>query len=673
MSALDAATPQPVAPRARAGCLFIAASALLCWLHVPLLSAADAAPSISDLKRMNVEDLMKVQVTSVARRPERVGDAPAAVHVITREQIRHSGAVTLVEALRLAPNLQVAQRGARGWAVSARGFNAELANKLLVMIDGRTVYSPLFSGVFWEAQGYLLEDIERIEVISGPGGTLWGANAVNGVISIITRDAADTHGLFLTAGAGNELDHVVGARYGAQIAPDMHLRVFGKHVDHDASALPDGSAANDAWRRLQGGFRLDGGSTDRFTLQGDVYRSRQDDPEADGHTHFRGANLLARWTRQTATNGNVRLQAYVDWAGFSDPMPALQLQGLELAPAGRMRDDMLTFDVDFQYRFQAGEDHALTWGAGFRHMHDDFDASPSLAFEPANWNQQLYSVFLQDEIRLGERTALTVGSKIEHNDDTGFEFEPSARLQWRAAPEHLLWAAVSRAIRAPSRIDRDVLQPAPPYPGLLYGNPQFRSEKLIAYEVGHRAALGSRASTSVALFFNEYDDVRSVTITPQTLLPFRIANDLTGHTYGLEFSTSVQVTDRWTLHAGYNLFEERMRVKPGRIDISNGQNETVDPEQQASLRSSLSLPRGFEIDAALRWVDILHNNNAAEIGTVPHYLELDARLAWRATPRLEVSLVGHNLLDDQHPEYGFPRPTRIEVQRSFFGRLTWRH
>lgn len=631
--------------------------------------------TLGELKRMSVEDLMNLEVTSVTRRPERLADAPAAVTVITGEEIRRHGASTLVEALRLAPNLQVAQRGSRGWAVSARGFNTELANKLLVMVDGRSVYTPLFSGVFWEAQGYILEDVERIEVVSGPGGTLWGTNAVNGVVSVITRSAADTHGLLATAAHGPELNVHAALRYGGEISPGVHWRVFGKYVDHEQAVRTDRAPAGDDWHRAHTGFRMDAdAAAGAFTLQGEYYDNDEEDPEAASSTRLKGAHLLGRLARSTGAGGELSLQAYVDWTRFDDAVPPLTLGGVPLSGAGRFRDDLVTFDLDFQHSFRPHRRHVVTWGLGFRHMRDDVDSAPALAVLPERLDQQLYSLFAQDEMQLGRTLTLTLGTKLEHHDYTGLEVQPSARLQWQpAASPQMLWAAVSRAVRIPSRLDRELYQAQPPGFPLLYGNPDFRSEKLVAYELGHRATLGGRASTSLSLFFNDYDDVRSTTITPEVLLPFRFANDVYGRTWGLEFSGNVQVRDGWSVRAGYTLLEERLKVRPGRLDIANARNEVADPEQQALLGTSLDLPRGVEFDAALRWVDRLRVNNGPDVGTVPDYLELDARVGWQATPRLDLSLIGRNLLHRRHAEYGFPGPGRVQVERSVYGRLVWRH
>ncbi|MEO8315029.1 MAG: TonB-dependent receptor [Pseudomonadota bacterium] len=652
---------------------FLAAFVLLSSTIAASASAAVRVTTIGDLKQLNVEDLMNIEVTSVARQPERLLGAASAIQVITSGEIRRSGATTLPEALRLAGNLQVAQRSAHGWAISARGFNADLANKLLVMIDGRTVYTPLFSGVFWEAQDYALEDIDRIEVISGPGGALWGANAVNGVINIITKNAGDTQGLHAEAGSGSETDRFATARYGGSLSPDINFRIYGKHFHQESMAFGDGSSASDAWHKTQGGFRLDSSQSDNTqTVQGDVYKLRVLVPTG-GTTTMQGANLLGRWTHRISDDSDWALQTYYDWTEFRDSVPALVLNNTQFAPAGILLDGLHTIDLDFQHRLSVGSAQHLVWGLGLRHTHDVVSNAPGLAFFPTTLNQALYSAFLQDEFALRDNFSVTLGTKIEHNDYTGLEVEPSLRMQWQPDLNRAVWAAISRAVRTPSRIDRDLKQAAPPYLALLYGSPDFKSEKLIAYELGYRAQNTASLGTSLSAFYNVYDDVRSTSITPATILPFFLANNLAGHSYGFEFAANLQLTDNWTLHATYNLLEERMHVKAGEFDLSNGRNETVDPEQQASLRSSINLPRGIELTAALRWVDTLHNNNGPNPGTVSAYLDLDTRLAWHLGEELELSLTGQNLLHKQHPEYGFPGPARPEAQRSVFGKLAWRH
>jgi len=634
---------------------------------------ADDPTAISHLKQLDVADLLNVEVTSVSRHAAPLSQAPSAIQVITAAQIRRSGATTLAEVLRLADNLQVAQRGASGWSITARGFNTDLANKLLVMIDGRTVYTPLYSGVFWDAQDYLLEDIDRIEVISGPGGTLWGANAVNGVINIITKQAADTQGLYAEGGGGTEVHGVAGLRYGGSTS-QVNYRVYGKYLDLDDSALPDGTAAGDAWHRGQAGFRMDSpdAALGAWTLQGDYYSNHEQSPTG-GTSVLGGENLLGRWTpRTSATDSGMSLQVYYDRTTLSLPVAPLTVAGLVLSPPGRLHDELQTVDLDFQHRLQLGGRHALTWGLGFRYTHDLVDNAPALAFVPDDLNQELYSAFVQDEIRLAAQLALTVGSKLEHNGYTGYEFEPSVRLQWQPAAAHTLWGAASRAVRAPSRIDRDLQEGAAPYLTILRGSSDFQSEDVLAYELGYRTQAGSRFTTSLSTFYNVYDHVRSTTITPVTVLPFYFENAVHGHTWGAEWTGTLQVTDSWSLHAGYVLLQERLRVQPGHIDISNARNETADPQQQASLHSSLDLPAHLALDLGLRWVDTLRNSNGPALGQVPAYMELDARAAWQASAHLELSLNGQNLLHDQHPEYGFPSPQRTEIERGVYAKLVWR-
>ncbi len=645
--------------------------AALCAAGAASVRAAEEPDTIAALKQLGVEDLMRIEVTSVGRRPTKLLGTASAIQVITQSEIRRSGASTLAEALRLADNLQVAQRGSRGWAISSRGFNTDLANKLLVMIDGRTVYTPLFSGVYWEAQDYLLEDIDRIEVISGPGGTLWGANAVNGVINIITRRANDSRGLYVEAGAGDELQRIAGARYSMELSPDSALRVYGKYLERDDSVRSDGASAQDDWHRGQGGFRLDSQrGSDSFTLQGDLYSNHENAPA--GLTRMRGANLLGRWSRRISDESEFSLQTYYDWSDLSNAVPALMLAGIPFSPAGRLKDDLQTLDVDFQHRFRLSGSQEFIWGAGFRYTHDAAKNAPALGFFPAVLDQELYSLFAQDEIRLTDALFLTVGSKIEHSEYSGFEFEPSARLMWQPNSTHTVWGAVSRAVRTPSRVDRDLSQGSPPYPVILRGDGEFSSEDLLAYELGYRAQIGSRFTTTLSTYYNVYDNVRSTRITPATLIPFYFANDLAGHSYGLEWSGRLQLTDAWQLHAGYNLIETRLHVADGQFDLSNARNETADPEQQVSLRSSLDLPHGLEFTAGLRWIDLLRNNNGPNPGTVPKYMELDARIAWHAGKHLELSIAGQNLLHDEHVEYGFPGPARVQVQRNVYGKVAWR-
>jgi iron complex outermembrane recepter protein len=653
-------------------CATAALALLLAFGAAPVL-AQTADPATDSLKDLSLDQLMQVEVTTVSRHPEKLLQSASAIQVITREDIRRSGATSIAEALRLADNLDVAQKNSHDWAISARGFNTSLANKLLVMIDGRTVYTPLFSGVFWDVQDYLLEDIERIEVISGPGGTLWGANAVNGVINIITRKATDTQGTYAEGGGGNELQEFGGVRYGGTLGGETDFRVYGKYFDRGDESIADGSPATDSWHQTQGGFRTDSALSpqDSLSVHGDFYDGSENN-EASDVARTSGGNLMGQWSHLFDSGSQMSLQSYYDRTHLADPVPEVLLGSIPLAPAGYLTDDLTTFDTDFQYQLQAAADQRVIWGLGYRFTHDVVQNAPGLGFFPTTLNQNLYSAFAQDEIALRPDLALTVGSKIEHNDFTGFEYEPNIRMQWSWVQSQALWSAISRAVRTPSRVDEDLIEPAPPALAILEGSSDFRSEEVIAYEVGYRAQVDSRTSVALSTYYNDYNDVRSTSYTPRTILPFYFQNNLEGHTYGAELSSNYQVLDNWTLHLGYDLLQERLHVKPGQYDLDDALNETSDPQQQVALRSTAKLPGGIEFDAALRWVDRLLTNNGPTLGIVPSYFGLDSRLSWRSYKGIELSLVGQNLLQPRHVEYGFPSPLREEIDRSVYAKIAWR-
>jgi iron complex outermembrane recepter protein len=674
LSSLPARSNEGRLYRLAPGVLALALAALVLPVCSSPAHAADDTSAIGELKGLSVEQLMNVQVTSVARHPEELLDTASAIQVITQADIRRSGATSIAEVLRLADNLQVAQKNSHDWAISARGFNTALANKLLVMIDGRTVYSPLFSGVFWDIQDYLLEDIDHIEIISGPGGTLWGANAVNGVIDIITKSAKDTQGAYVEGGGGSQLDSLAGARFGGALSPATYFRIYGKYVDHDDEVLADGAASRDNWHQERGGFRMDSApsATDTVTFQGDAYDGSENEPTG-GTAATSGGNLLGRWSRSFSDGADMSLQSYLDQTHLLDPEPPLTLGALVLAPAGPLHDDLTTYDLDFQHRFSLGPSNRIVWGLGYRHTHDVVGNAPGIGFLPTVLDQSLFSQFIQDEAALQPNLSFTIGTKLEHNAYTGWELQPDARLRWGFTEGQALWAAVSRAVREPSRVDHDLTEAPPPLLRLLEGGANFESEKVLAYELGYRGQFTSRLSGSVSTFFNVYSDLRSTSFTPITVLPLYFANNLEGHTYGLEFSGNYQVLDNWSLHAGYTWLREHLVVKPGQFDLNDALNETADPKDQLSVRSSLDLPRQVQLDASLRWVDALHINEGPTLGTVPSYFELDSRLGWQASRQLELSIAGQNLLHARHPEYGYPSPTRTEIERSVYAKATWHY
>jgi iron complex outermembrane receptor protein len=625
----------------------------LAWIVLPAMGTHALGAETNDLasptyfKRLPWEEFLKLDVTTVSRQPEPWFTSPSAIQVVTEEDIRRSGATSIPEALRLAPNLQVAQIDSRQWAISARGFNNGLANKLLVMIDGRVVYTPLFAGVFWDVQDTLLDDIDRIEVVSGPGATLWGANAVNGVINILTKSAKDTQGGLVMGGGGSLLNGFGGVRYGDKIGENLYFRIYGKYFDRDNTVRPNGNEGTNDWRMGQGGFRMDWlpASGDTLTVQGDAYGGVFDQT-APGDITADGQNLLGRWTHPMAENSDISVQAYWDRTRRLTPRT--------------FTETLNTYDVDFQHRFPVGDRQSFIWGTGYRAMADQTGHGTNLAFVPADRNMQLFSGFVQDEITLiPDRLRFTVGSKLEHNDFSGFEFSPSGRLVWTPADWQTIWGAISRPVRSPSRIDTDLRAPAEP-PFVIVGNSNFDSEKLLAYELGYRIRPYEKLSLSLAGFYNDYTDIRSVNTNTLT-----IANDNRADEWGLELSATYQVTDFWRMRGGYTYLNKRVVIEPGASDLNRGRAEGNDPENQFLLQSMFDLPYNLQLDGVLRYVDRLPGPH------VSAYLSADVRLAWRPIPSLEISIVGQNLLDNQHPEFG-PAATRQEIPRSVYGKVTWR-
>ncbi len=621
------------------------------WAFCVTASAATNEPtSPAALKKLSLEELLNQHVTLVTRTPEKLSESPSAVQVISGEDIRRSGATSIAEALRLAPNLQVAQADSRQWAISGRGFNQPglLANKLLVMIDGRSVYTPLFAGVFWDVQSTLLDDLDRIEVVTGPGAALWGANAVNGVINIVTKNAKATQGLLVEGGGGSLLQDFGAVRYGGSSGTNLFYRVYGQRFDRNSTVFSDGTEALNAWDMTQGGFRMDyqPSGENGFTLQGDVYSGSIQ--QAGTVNPVDGQNVLGRWTRTFSEESDLIVRAYFDrtWRRIPDVF----------------NEDLKTYDLDFQHRFPLGSRQSIIWGAGYRLMQDEVGNSAALAFLPPNRNLQLFSGFVQDEIAVvPERVRLYLGAKFEHNDYSGFEVQPSVRLSWQATPRQTFWAAISRAARSPSRIDRDFyVRGAPPF--FVAGGTNFQSETVIAYELGYRVRPYDRLSLSLATFYNDYDKIRTAELEGSSLT---VENGLRAQSWGVEFSGELQLVDWWRLRGGYTYLHKDVWERPGHVDFNNGQSEGNDPEHQVVLQSIVNLPAGFEFDLVGRYVDTLPAPH------VPGYFTFDARVAWQATKNLELSLVGQNLFENRHPEFG-AAATRQEIPRSIYGKVTWR-
>jgi len=649
----------------------------ICWkavrarCQVPLLVSALLAPAVTafpaepslqlaELADLSIEELANVHIISTSKQGERLSDAAASVFVITADDIRRAGVTTLPEALRLAPNLQVARGTASGYTISARGFNNSAGNKLLVLIDGRIVYSPLFSGVFWDVQDVMLEDIERIEVVSGPGGTLWGTNAVNGVVNVITRAAKDTQGALIAAGGGNT-EAGAAARYGAAFGDDGHYRVYGKGFDQKHTSTADGSSINDAWYKGQTGFRSDwGGAGNRFTVQGDAYGGREHQAAPGTITingvsrldtiTVSGLNLISRWGHRLEGGSEMTLQGYYDRTVRNVP--------------GTFDDTLDTFDVQFQHSLNPAAAHAVVWGGEYRYGMDRVINSDFVAFLPANVNQTWASLFAQDEIALNADLRFILGARVERNDYTGNEFLPNARLAWKPAPEHLLWTAASRTVRAPSRIDRDFFNPGNP-PFLFAGSPDFRSEVADVYELGYRGQPVSALSYSATAFHNVYDHLRTLEIAPSgTSVVF--ANEMEGTTTGLEMWGKYQAAANWRLSAGATWLRENLRLKPGSAGLNGGVSaEGNDPGYTWNLRSAHTLTQMLDLDIIVRGVGALPNPS------VPSYIATDIRVGWRPRRDVELSLTGRNLFGGSHAEFGNPA-TRSEFRPSGFLNVLWR-
>lgn len=647
------------------------------------LSGQAPDSSVADLSTLDIEELANVKVTSVARRPEAVGDASAAVTLISREDIRRSGAANLSEALRLLPGLAVAQVGTRDWAVSARGFNQTSSNKMLVMVDGRVIYSPIFAGVFWDVQRVPLEDIDRIELIRGPGAALWGANAVNGVINVITRSAGETAGGFASLTGGTNDQAQADLRYGGRVGKGGTARVYALGSTEGASDRPDVGSNNDDWDFGQAGFRADFPlSRDHFTVQGDAYGARggQELVLASPAPPFvsavtedldtRGANLLGRWSRRFSPQSDLAIQAYADYAYREQP-----------SSFGRIA--VTTVDFDFQHHFVLGRRHNILWGLGYRFITDDVSGGFSVGFDPPGRSVHLATGFVQDEVVLMQnRVAVNVGAKFERNSFTDLEIQPTARALWTPSLNTTFWAAVSRAVRTPSRVDSDIravtqVFDAPPITRIeVAGSDTLESEELIAYEVGYRMVPDARLSLDVVAYYHDYNRVRSFAAGPPELdgstvvVRFTVGNDAHARSYGGTASATVRLSSGWRMRASYTYLKMTAGLEDdaptGAVaDVSPGLN----PSHQLGIWSATELPGNLELDVIGRYVSELNGPDPV----VDDYLQADARLGLALNQNFRLALIGRNLLSQRRVEFppSASAPRRRAIERQLRANLSW--
>jgi iron complex outermembrane receptor protein len=615
---------------------------------------ADATDPLTQLSRMSLEELARVEVTSVSKSAQSLSSAPASIYVVTHEEIRRSGVLSIPEALRLAPNLQVEQINSQEYQIGSRGFGGHLeyqnfSNKILILIDGRSVYNPLFSGVAYDALDVVMDDIDRIEVISGPGATLWGANAMNGVINIITRKAQDTTGALLRASGGN-LENAVTARYGSDFGDGDAFRVYAKAFDRGPSELANGDSGGDRWHKVQAGFRVDLGATsDRhhFTIQGD-YQDATENVGVPGDIGFTQHDLLGRW-QHDGERADTRLQVYLDRTERGQPPSGV---GFELD----------TYDIDFQQSLRLGERHHVVWGLGRRYNAYDIESTPTLAFDPGHRTLELTNVFAQDTVVLTDELKLTLGLKFEENSYSGWSTLPDVRLAWSPDDVSLVWASAARAIRSPTPFDTDVIESPDGITPFLVGDPGFEPEAVNAFELGYRAQPHASISWSLSTFYDDYEDLRTIEPEPGVFIPLRWGNLMEGSTYGFELWANWQVTSWWRLSPGYRTLRKRLRFSDGASQLLGVEQAGNDPAKRATLKSSMDFGR-WSVDAMLRYVGKLPSPEN------PSYTELGARVAWHASDSLELSLVGANLLDDRHSEYAMP--TARGIPRSVYAELRW--
>lgn len=649
------------------------------------MTAGQPAQNQNDLGSMSIEDLMKIEVTTASKSAQSLSSVAAAIYVVTADDIERMGATNIPDALRMVPGVQVAQIDASKWSISIRGFNSRFANKLLVLIDGRSVYTPLFSGVYWDALEVDMQDIDRIEVIRGPGGALWGANAVNGIINIITKNSSETQGTqgYIQSGTASPVDGAI--RYGGQMGPDAYYRVYARYFRIDGLELDNGMKADDGWQALRAGFRADfkSGSADTFMLsaggntahQGQVSAYPELEPPFGTMLFQRypvsNWNLVGRWEHHSGPSSTQSLQLNFDHSH-------------RIGPEVDERRD--TFDADFQSDHQIGKSHRLVWGLGYRTTRGD-TRSGLVAFDPADRTTSLYSAFVSDEWALRSNLHLTLGSKFEHNDYTGWEIQPSARIAWTPSPNQTWWASTARAVRTPSRADVDSWLPIRAFmsdagiPAMmaLFGNKDFKSEEVVTYEIGYRNQPSSTFFADLTAFYSKYRNLR--TFEPETpfmsndpiphlVVPYRYSNKMKAETAGIEAAAFWKPTSALNMAFSYSLLSTQFTFDADSQDpfaLSGSERQGSSPRHQFSVRATYDFAPKFHFNAALYYVDKLWGPD------IPAYARVDAGLTWHPTKYFSLTLGAQNLLNQRHREMGnvlYEQPTQVE--RNVYLRLGWR-
>jgi iron complex outermembrane recepter protein len=664
----------------RAGCLVFAA---VLALSIPVRSQDTPV----DLSNKSIEDLMNIEVTSVSRKEQKLSHIASAIFVITAEDIHRSGATNIPDLLRMVPGVEVAQINGNTWAISARGLTEEFSNELLVMVDGRNVYTPTTGGVFWDVVDVPIEDIERIEVIRGPGGSVWGANAVNGVVNIITKTAGETPGLLVVAGGGNLDQGFATTQYGGKLGGSTQYRVYSKYFNQNHMPDLNGQSGDDGWHMLQGGFRMDSKISPKDTLmvQGDIYTGKDGFP--------------TRVFPSVTSPGTINVVSRVDVAGgflqsvwnhtYSTRSDMSLLFSYDTYERGDLlNEDRRTFNLEFQNHIAWGRRQDIVWGAGYRYSDSRTDGSLSLSLNPANLKTHLFSAFVQDEIYVvPERVSLTLGTKLEHNYYTGFGLMPSARISYTPTAHQAIWAAVSRALRTPAEADAALRINFAGFTGAggvpvivaAVGNPNVKDEASLSYEAGYRTTLLSNLSIDVAAYYNHYDHqsteepgepfFEATPLPAHMVLPIVTQNLSHGETHGMEIAANWKVNERWTLAPGFEFERIHMHASPGSQDSSTAPDtEGSDPRFRAQIRSHVSLTTRLGWDLSAYYVDRL-----VALG-VPSYTRLDTGLVWRWSERLSFSVVGQNLLKDRHLEFVSDfGATSTSIKRSGYAKLTWQY